>query len=76
VIRDPLASDVVLPAAPVGPVAGAGAQHMPGDAPLSDREVELSSARPASGDALLVAYICAASEVPPRGLGEAPAQGG
>jgi hypothetical protein len=74
VTRDPLVSDVVLPAAPVRPVAGA--QHMPGDAPLSSREVEPSSARPASGDALLVAYICAASEVPPHGLGEAPAREG
>jgi hypothetical protein len=76
VTRDPLASDVVVPAAPVGPVANAGTQQTPGGAPLSSREVELSSARPASGDALVVAYICAASEVPLRGLGEAPAQGG
>jgi hypothetical protein len=76
VTRDPLASDVAVPAAPVGPVASASAQHLPGDAPVSSREVELSSARPASGDALLVAYICAAAPVPPRGLGEAPAQGG
>ena len=74
--RDPLASDAVLPAAPVGPVASAGAQDMPGGAPLSSREVEPSTARPASGDALLVAWIRAAFLAPPRGLGEAPAQGG
>jgi hypothetical protein len=76
VSRSPLAGDVVVPAAPVGPVAGASAQQTPGVAPLSSRELEPSSAGPASGDALLVAYICATSPAPPRGLGEPPAQGG
>jgi hypothetical protein len=76
VSRSPLAGAVVVPAAPVGPADRASAQQTPGVAPLSSREVELSSARPASGDALVMAYIRATSEALPGGLGEAPAPGG
>jgi hypothetical protein len=72
--RDPLAGAVAVLATPVGPVAGA--QQAPGVAPLSGREVELSSAGPSSGDALLVAYLSAVSQVRPPGLGDPPTQGG
>jgi hypothetical protein len=76
VSRRLLIAAVAVPAAPVGPLACAGAQQSPGGALLSGREVELRSARAAFGDALLAAYICATSPDPPRGVGEAPAEGG
>ena len=76
VSRRLLIAAVAVPAAPVGPLACAGAQQTPGGALLSGRELELSSARAAFGDALLAAYICATSPAPPGGLGEAPTEGG
>ena len=63
--RSPLAGAVVVPAAPVGPLDRASTQETPAVDPLAGREVELSSVRPESGDALVVAYVRATAEAPP-----------